>query len=206
VILLAIDPGIRHCGCALYSDGVLVAAALVKNPVERGSQAHACAAMAHAVWEWVRGVLGLPAASPVPAVWRWLRATFPTATAWLEAVLGVDVQRVELPDVVAVEWPRIYLGPKQKGDQNDLLALAGVDCAVVALFPGALLANYYPDEWKQGPVRKDVMCDRVWRRLSPEEQSRVVRLPKGGLDDNAIDACGIGLHHLGRLERRRAYG
>ncbi len=52
MILLAIDPGLRACGCALFKDGVLLRAALVKNPEKklRGPQAHV--KMAGAVSDW----------------------------------------------------------------------------------------------------------------------------------------------------------
>ncbi len=51
--LLAIDPGLRACGCALFVNGLLCRAALVKNPEKklRGPQAHV--PMAIAVREWV---------------------------------------------------------------------------------------------------------------------------------------------------------
>jgi hypothetical protein len=204
-LVLAIDPGIRGAGVALFRAGVLVRAAYVRNLVEEGCQVAACVAMARAVWEWVAGALGLPEGRPEPAVWRWLARTFPNASEWLRAVLGADAEATRLPDVVVCEWPQIYYGPKQSGDQNDLPPLAGVDAALGALFPGAELVSVAPREWKGGSVDKQVMCDRVWARLSPEEQARVERRPRGGLDHNTVDAAGVGLWFLGRLRRRRAY-
>src|SRR5262249_37275539 len=89
-----------------------------------------------------------------------------------------------------------------EGDQNDPPPLAGVACAVGALFPGAVLHSYLPRQWKGGAVDKAVMNRRVWDRLSLEERARVARLPRGGLSHDCLDAVGVGLHHLGRLERR----
>ncbi len=53
MILLSIDPGLRACGCALFKDGRLTAAALVKNTEKtlRGPVAHL--EMAWAVRRWV---------------------------------------------------------------------------------------------------------------------------------------------------------
>ena len=121
--------------------------------------------------------------------------------AWVVGALGADLAVHE----VASEWPRVYPGPRQEGDQNDLPPLAGVACAVGALFPGAVLHSYDARTWKGGAVDKRVMNDRVWERLSAEERARVARLPRGGLSHDCLDAVGVGLHHLGRLARRRVY-
>lgn len=50
--LLAVDPGLRHCGAALFQAGKLHSAALVKNPVTSGDGADACWRMAQAVCHW----------------------------------------------------------------------------------------------------------------------------------------------------------
>ncbi len=54
-ILLSIDPGLRACGCAVFNNGILLRAALVKNPEKklRGPQAHV--PMADAVLKWFLG-------------------------------------------------------------------------------------------------------------------------------------------------------
>lgn len=49
--LLAIDPGIRGCGCAFFDGGRLTKAAYVKNPMKEGNTAAAARAMAGAVLE-----------------------------------------------------------------------------------------------------------------------------------------------------------
>ncbi len=206
VVVVAVDPGIRGCGVAVFRDSVLVAAAYVASPVESGNQTAACLAMALAVWAWVRDVLGLPANSPPPSAWGWLVATFPAASAWLRSLLGFDLHAATLPGELVFEWPRMYQVARQEGDQNDLPPLAGVDCAIAAMFPSASVTTYYPDEWKGGQVPKRVMNDRVWERLTPDEQSRVARRARGSLDHNTLDAVGIGMRYLGRLARRRQYG
>lgn len=123
----------------------------------------------------------------------------------IRAYIGRNFNRWTQIDTV-FEWPMIY--PKQRGKRpNDLPALAGVGMAVAAMFPGEL-HSYYPAEWAgQIPKAKTkAKADsspralRIKSRLSPEEMKH---WPSGQHD--AIDAIGIGLHHLGRLERKRVY-
>ena len=109
-------------------------------------------------------------------------------------------------DHVGVEWPRIYTVEKSKGDPNDLLALVGVGTAIGALLavdhellPDAV-TSVHPDEWK-GQVPKATMTRRILDRLSPAERALIE--DAGTLTHNVVDAVGIGLHTLGRLERRR---
>lgn len=52
-MILAIDPGLRHCGCAALDAGGLIAAALVKN-TDTGRGPAAALAMATAVGAWSR--------------------------------------------------------------------------------------------------------------------------------------------------------
>lgn len=163
MILIAIDPGLRHCGVAVFEAGELQCAALVKNRdlVSRGPSAHA-----EMAWQ----------------VLHWL-------SAW-------DLDRA----ILVLEWPRIYPGSGQrKGDLNDLLELAGVDSAIASKL-GAFLGEvtcYAPAQWK-GQVPKRIMNDRVLKRLTPREAARIIH-PK---DHNVLDAIGIGLHRLERLDRK----
>ncbi len=50
--VLAIDPGLRHCGVAVSDNGRLVACGLVASPDKRGRDGVAWAAMAKAVRGW----------------------------------------------------------------------------------------------------------------------------------------------------------
>ena len=50
--MVAIDPGLRHCGVAVSLDGNLVACALIANPDKRGRNAEAWSSMAKAVRAW----------------------------------------------------------------------------------------------------------------------------------------------------------
>jgi hypothetical protein len=132
------------------------------------------------------------------------------AKAWIDGVLaelaalwGCVVSAVVIA-LLLFEWPQMYSVDKQKGDQNDLPPMAGIDTGIACLYSGVPTKDYSPREWK-GQIDKEVMNDRVWRRLSPEEQRCIERLPRGGLSHDALDACGVGLHHLGRLDPVRVF-
>lgn len=169
--VLAVDPGARGCGCALFQDKRLVRAAYVSNPCEVTAdegRAAAAGAMAAAVASW----------------------------------LGCYI------DALAVEWPRVYATSIRRGtshaDPNDLLPLAGVDAALAALVAPNTCASYCPSEWK-GQVPKDTYALRILDRLDASELAIVEAVSDSckSKAHNVVDAVGIGLHHLGRLARRR---
>jgi hypothetical protein len=169
-VLLAIDPGIRGCGMAVFDHGMLAEAAYVVNPCKEGNGAAEASSMA----SWVVGtILG-----------RWYVSE------------------------IAVEWPRVYAARiregKTKEDPNDLLALTAVDAAIVALLAPATAKSYAPSDWK-GQMDKDVCHARVVTRLSSSELAVAetgARAAKSKAH-NMYDAVGIGLHHLGRFDRKR---
>lgn len=109
--------------------------------------------------------------------------------------LGEDVNRV------IIEHPRIYTGSgKPKSiDENDLLDVAAVGAAVASwcnFDPETL----FPSEWK-GQVPKEVMTERIRRALTDDERASIAKC-KASLMHNVLDACGIGLFRLGRLNRK----
>ena len=106
---------------------------------------------------------------------------------------------VNLVQTVVIERPQIYVQSRQKGDANDLITLALFCGRVTGLFSGWTdqVVEYRPHEWKK-QVPKNIMMDRIIRRLSDEEFDRI-QLPKAkSLYHNIFDAIGIGLHHLQR--------
>lgn len=104
---------------------------------------------------------------------------------------------------VVSEYPQSYIASQQKGDQNDLVELAGVVGATCAEL-GGTVTGVLPREWK-GQTPKDIHNARVLKRLTPEELKIVQTCSVSeSLLHNTIDAVGIGLFHLGRLERKRA--
>lgn len=181
-----VDGGIRGCGVSLFEEKELVCAAYVRNPLKQG----------HALAEHV-------------AMGRALRG-------WFTRTSSLFVDSVSL-ESLTFEHPRVVdrghqKGSKRSADVNDLFPMVGVGGALGALLPASVkLITVFPDEWK-GDVDKFMMNGRVWGRLTPAERARVERLSdrepgdvKIGLDHNTLDAVGIGLHHVGRLERMRVF-
>lgn len=107
---------------------------------------------------------------------------------------------------MAVEFPRIYPGLSDI-DLNDLLDVAGVASAFVsaaAWYPDSSLmlgsARFvYPSEWK-GTIKKKIMTERIQNSLTESERGLIKSV--GSKDHNTIDAVGIGLHFLGRLNKK----
>lgn len=188
-MIVAVDPGTRGSGVSVFTDDAqLFRASYVKNPVTEGNDAAVCVAMALAVTGWVMSLRVIP---------------------W------------DAKHTLVLEWPRVLVASRQKAekrnvDPNDLLALVGVDCAIAMAYHESMtLVSVYPSDWK-AQVAKEIMCRRVWDRLSEEERKNVERTPRGGglhfdgyeggIQHDVLDACGLGLHQLGRLARRRFFG
>lgn len=113
---------------------------------------------------------------------------------------GSNIEFTKLPELhVFVEFPRIYPhSGQQKGDLNDLLDVAGVASAVITAFYPATCKYFYPAEWK-GNIEKKIMTERIKKGLNSGEQ---MKIEKSSKDHNIVDAAGIGLHVLGRLNRK----
>jgi len=99
-------------------------------------------------------------------------------------------------DTVVVEHMRIYPGPRQKGDQNDLIDLAVLEGMILGATNPAGIVLVSARTWK-GNVPKDVMGKRILATLSELERETIEG--KGKRMHNALDAVGIGLWALGRL-------
>lgn len=102
-----------------------------------------------------------------------------------------------------VEMPRVYPG-MPKTDLNDLLDVAGVGGAVSAALSHAPsdvhIVHVFPSEWK-GNMPKQDMLKRIRSKLSGEEILQVQKTNKSDTED-ILDAIGIGLWRLGRLNAR----
>lgn len=113
------------------------------------------------------------------------------------------------PIDLACEWPQVYTRDKSKGDPKALVPLAGV-CVGVAALLSAQVSSYLPGEWAGRAPKDETVrgCKKSPRAI--KILSRLVggeRLVWDAVKyHDAIDAIGIGLHHLGRLERRRVFG
>ena len=101
-----------------------------------------------------------------------------------------------------IEHPRVYPGSaQQKGDLNDLLDVVAVGAAIAAHTPNVV--TVFPADWK-GNVPKDVMTERIRRALTDEERARIEKCP-ASLMHNVLDAIGIGLWKLGRINKKGIY-
>lgn len=119
-----------------------------------------------------------------------------------EWFIGVDPLAGQHLDQLVIEWPRIYRAGKGKGDPNDLPPLVGVAMCLAGRLD-VEVKTYWPSDWI-GQVPKSTTGNPldaargklIWRNIDAAEQSGIV------LSHDAIDAVGLGLHHLGRLHRR----
>lgn len=108
-------------------------------------------------------------------------------------------------DTLVSETPQVYPGPSEE-DPNDLLPMAWQVGQLTARYRHSLIYLYHPREWK-GQASKEAFQPRILERLSAEELALLpvkTRARKWPYDHNMTDAIGIGLYHLGRLERRYA--
>lgn len=69
-MILAVDPGIRGCGCATFDDGILTRAWYVVNPIAKGDDVETCLTMAGAVWRTTTG-------SAIPGVFTHVAIEWP---------------------------------------------------------------------------------------------------------------------------------
>lgn len=109
-----------------------------------------------------------------------------------------DIKRPFLTTDVWVE--RQYLTKKHKRPMDivDLSFAAGKAAAWATC--GVSMCDIHeilPIRWK-GNVPKEIMIPRILAKLSPEEVARIERV--GNKDHNTIDAIGIGLYGLGRMQ------
>ncbi len=97
-----------------------------------------------------------------------------------------------------IEVPQVYQGRAQKGDPNDLITLAVEVGRITTLFPNHRLVK--PRDWK-GNIKKEMMLKRIIKTLTTEEllMVKALKLPKSKVH-NVLDALGIGLWYLGRLQ------
>lgn len=186
-LLLAVDPGLRKSGCAIFEadgerPGGLQTAALVQGlglhtdaggarMYRAGERADVLRAMARAVREWA-GAEALKARQPLTRI------------------------AIELPRVRARSSQR---EEKRGVDPNDVVDLAAVVGAILGGMPEIDATVWLPEEWKGG-VPKAIHNARAIGRLFPEELIRIPRRPRAkDFDHNIVDAVAIGLHYFGRL-------
>ncbi len=196
-MLLALDPGMNSPGIAVFCSSGLGHAERVVVPKE------------YAALEDGE---------------RWLRVAEAIARASVRAIRGQTTP--SCLDVI-FERPQWYAKAKSKGDPNQLAGVASVAACAVGILVNCFALKVFspkPAEWigqlsKECPYckgrkgtgrgKKRVLCPecrgsdwetprgrRIRSRLSPAELALVPD------QNDAIDAVGLGLHHLGRLTPR----
>lgn len=120
-------------------------------------------------------------------------------TARVKAMIEAVREHIYFGDAVVTEKPHIYPQQLKGQEPNDLIPLAQIGAGVGCRFNWF---EYEPFAWK-GNVDADVMTKRILSKLSAEERAHIETHKRGGLDHNTIDAVGLGLFHLGRLNPER---
>jgi len=107
---------------------------------------------------------------------------------------------------LAIEYPQQYVrSPSPRESVQKLVGVIGAISSVLQNRTGGLGVNittYTPRSWK-GQVPKEIMNDRVRNRLIEDELETLPEYSKTKMH-NVMDAIGIGLKHLNRLELKRA--
>lgn len=88
--------------------------------------------------------------------------------------------------------------------QSAIMEVQGVAGALAGLYgQTSTVLGFTPERWK-GSVAGDVMTERISKRITVAEwENFKSHGTKGALDHNSIDAVGIGLYYLGRLDKQR---
>lgn len=131
---------------------------------------------------------------------RWLRVARD-----VEALLRTTGD-AQIVSHVIYERPQIYAASRSKGDPNNLIGLAGVGASIAALCSPIEVLTPTPAQWcgqlpktTKGSAMTSPRAIRIMSRLDAAERLRVPD------QHDVVDAVGLGLHALGRLEIRRAY-
>lgn len=169
--LISFDPGLREAGLAVFTDGLLAAAFLVRNPntKDRGGKA-------------------------------WLAMGQEVDTLLSETVPGLPLRLHLHGSMFVSEIPQVYReGKSANVSPDDLTNLTGVVGCVIGFLDPVEVKTYVPAEWK-GQVPKDIHNKRIKASLSMDEKAILegVKCP-ASLLHNVVDAIGVGLFELGRM-------
>jgi len=184
VSLLAVDPGLRACGCAIFRDERLIAAGFPAG------------APRSSLTERLKGTAdpdALDMQRPTERAEIFLSMARAVAL-WAESYGPITDLAIEMPRV----YPRGSQREEKRGaDPNDLIHLTAVVGAICTAFAGAETHVYLPFEWK-GQLPKKIHHERARARLTLEELATIPKLAASKLH-NVMDGVALGLHHVGRL-------
>lgn len=122
-------------------------------------------------------------------------------------IAKLDTDEIYRSITLVTEWPQVYRAGKSKGDPNDLLGMAAVVGAVAGLLRPAEIVSYTPREWigslpkstRHSEAFTSARGVRIMAALARAERALVPRY------HDAVDAVGVLLKYLGRLEPRRVF-
>jgi hypothetical protein len=177
--LIAVDNSITSPGVAVFVDGLLTASGYLRQPEYQKDLniADRVLAVATHVIEWA-------------------------------------IDKTSEPYHLVWEWPQIYTAAKSKGNPNDLLGVIAVGAAISGILGMGCRSRgvaldvraYKPAEWigqlpkcTQGRPTESPRAQRILARLDPLELDAVTA------QHDAIDAIGLGLFRLGRLNPEHKY-
>lgn len=174
-LLFALDPSVRSAGLAAFVSGAL-----------------------HAAWRFAPELGSIAIREdPLGVGERWRVIAREVADQAFGRGYG---------GVLVWERPQIYRASKSKGDPNDLIGLAAIGNGVAAdaRWQGVLAPT--PAQWTgqvkkatKGSAWKSPRGMRIRSRLAPDELALVPD------QHDVVDAVGLGLWALGRLEVTRVY-
>lgn len=104
----------------------------------------------------------------------------------------------ESVDVLAVEQPIIYKHGAAR--PQDILALRTIYGAFIGAIDADFYSNPTPETWKGSEEGKETVNERTLKVLNLLERTVLLTKEKA-LTDHAIDAIGIGLWVLGRMDK-----
>ncbi len=180
--MITIDPNLRGCGVAVWFRGNLVSANYVKSKNESRGRGY--------------------------KIYKDLAASVTSDLHSVNSELAQMARGRVLGDPLIIELPRFYGSTHEKGDPNDLIDVCGVGAACATAIAtqhtqwGSTcnVEHVFPSEWK-GNVKKSIMLERIWSKLSDAEKAVVQKTNKSDTED-ILDSVGIGLFKLGRLNKR----
>lgn len=173
MILLAIDPGLRGCGCALFDDGVLRAAAYVRGEGVPEDLLMLARATALGVQWWVA-----ERTTPYPD----------RLVLELPQTYGGRASRGDANDLLAL------------AAVDGAVAVLFPLTSVQAIRPHQWKGGVPKPKSARG---KYIVQERILERLSAEEQERITWSKAEKLKWDVADAIGVGLWALGRFGCRR---
>lgn len=175
---LAVDPSLTRTGWALFREQELIKSGAFVSPPAK-----------------------LDLSAGVTVAERAAR----TARGLFDGIVKYAISPPE-PLALVMEWPQVYRATRSKGDPNDLLGIAAICGALVAIAQPARVHMKTPAEWigqlPKATTAKGALTSPRARRIlgNLTESEREYLNCFGDVTHDEIDAIGLGLFALDRLK------